>query len=313
MNISRRLSAVVAGFTLIELLISVLIFGFAGVAITTFLVHSLRGDRRLDQFHRLRRQAAHVRRFIEMEASLANRLERLNSNSIRLHGVHANGASWVIGYAVRAATGVNQSGSVFRGPFVLVRTGPAYGSSNQGVLSSSSSDQAQEAVILDELRDGQAFEIGQLADAGGISRGARLAIRLAASGLDYGFDFSVALPPSSQFSLLQVPTNTFTANCSGVPAGCRDEAANTSAWRQEWDTRLVSGTAITPVGAPKQVVVYFNQPRPVSQGAIRGSAGDLSSKCTRAGCFVGVGAGYSIGSPVNLLVFTDEVVAVPES
>ena len=313
MSFGRKLPRVSAGFTLIELLISALILGFAGIATTTLLTQSLRGDQRLNQFQRLRRQAAHARRFIEMEASLANRLERLNGNSIRLHGVHANGSPWTIGYAVRAATEVNQPGSVFRGPFVLVRTGPAYESSNQGIFSRSSGDQAREEVILDELRDEQAFEIGQLADAGGISRGARLAIRLAAAGSDYGFNFSVALPPSSQFSLLQVPTNTFTANCSGAPAGCRDEAANTPAWRQEWDTRLVSGTAITPVGAPKQVVVYFNQPRPVSEGAIRGSVGDLNSKCTRAGCFVGVAAGYSIGSPVNLLVFTDEVIAVPQS
>lgn len=289
------------GFTLTELLVSVVITAVLAGVTATLLSQDLGANRNLERFQRVRRQVNHARRFIELEASSATRLTPGN-NSLQFFGVHDDGSPWTITYDLVAAGSASVSGVTFRGPFVLRRNGPPY--TTEGNLDDNAAN--QNTVILDGLENAQAFTVTSPA---GSSRGAQVGLDLEEDGATYNANFSLAIVNDPRFGLLQNPTSSFTGNCSGSPAGCRNDGTT-----QEWDTRLISGTTITPVGSPAQVIVYFNAPKPkASNDAIRGTKNDALSRCTRTQCYVEVdsASAYTINGPVNQLVFTDEVVAVP--
>jgi prepilin-type N-terminal cleavage/methylation domain-containing protein len=290
-----------SGFTLVELLVSIVIAAAVTVGLTTLLNSDLRANATVQRFQRLRRQASHARRFIELEASTASRLERLSANSLRFAGVHANGSNYTITYEIIAASDVSQAGVAFRGPFVLRRTGPPY--TAQGILATTAN---QDSVILDGLEGLEAFTVQSQQ---GTSRGALVRIDLNDADSDFNPEFALAVATSPTLNLLQIPKENVTANCSGTPApaGCRNDGTT-----QEWDTRS-SGTTITPVGTPEQVIVYFDALKPTAANAIRRSASTSPVEtCNRSSCYVFVtGQGYTINTRVDKLVFIDEVVSVP--
>jgi prepilin-type N-terminal cleavage/methylation domain-containing protein len=297
------------GFTLVELLVSIVIAAAVTVGITSLLNSDFQANATVQRYQRLRRQVNRARRFIDMEATMASRLQLNGNNSFDLFGV-AGATPYSIRYEVVAAASANQSGAIFRGPFVLRRTGPAY-DQNGNLLAAQAN---QSSVVLDGLASANGLTVQSQA---GSSRGARLTFNLAEAGSTFNPEFAVGVATSSRYGLLQSPTSEFTKNCTGTPNGCRQILNAQGAIEiQEWDTRLTSGTTtITPVGSPQQVVVYFNELKPAAQNAIRGTSGDNASRCIRSSCFVAVGSGggYTINNPVHQLVFLDEVIAVPPS
>ena len=304
----RRLLSAPGGFTLVELLVAI-VAGAAVIAGSTVLFNQdLLASRNLESFGRVRRQVTRARSFLELEASNAKRLAA-SANSITFSGLFGDGTPWSTKYDLVPAGSAGVGGVTFRGPFVLLRTGLPYGS--DGRLDLSDSKQVnQVSVVLDQIAD-KGFVVTLPAES---SPGVRVAINLAEATTTNEAVFSLVVPTDPRFGLLAntwTTTSPFTA-CSGSPLGCRMDVDGTT---QEWHVPSITGTRITPVGSPAQVVVYFNRPRPTSGNAIRGTAGDTSSQCTRSRCYVDFGGGiaYTIGSPVNQLVFTNEVVTVARS
>lgn len=292
------------GFTLVELLVSIVIAAAVTAGITSLLNSDFQANATVQRYQRLRRQVSRARRFIDMEATMASRLQLNGTNSFDLFGV-AGATPYTIRYEVVAAANANQPGVTFRGPSVLRRTGPAYG--QNGELLAAQANQV--SVVLDGLAGANGLTVQSQA---GSSRGARLTLNLAEAGTTFNPVFAVGVATSSRYGLLQSPISEFTKNCTGTPNGCRQVLSAQGAIEvQEWDTRL-SGTTITPVGSPEQVIVYFNALKPTTTNAIRGTSGDVASRCIRTSCFVAVGNNsYTINNPVHQLVFLDEVIAVP--
>jgi hypothetical protein len=194
---------------------------------------------------------------------------------------------------------------------VLRRTGLPY--NEKGFLLPAGANQV--SVVLDQIANNTGFTV---TTPDGESRVVRVAINLAEGTTNYATDFSLVVPTDPQFGLL---TSTWTtaspfSPCPGspAPAGCRLDG-NGPTLIQEWHVPSITGTTITPVGNPLQVVVYFNGPKPTAANAIRGTAATtVPSSCTRNGCYVVFGnTGYTIGSPVNQLVFTDAVLTIARS
>lgn len=290
-----------AGLTLVELLVTIGIASAVTMGITALLNADLRSNITLLQFQRLRRQASHARRFIELEASRASQLQidSGNPHSLELRGVRSDGSTYVIRYVIVALANVNQTGVAFRGPFVLQRIGPPYTAA--GVLAATAD---QSLVILDGLEDLKAFTV-QSQD--GSSRGALVRIDINDADSTYNPEFALSVATSPALGVLLSPSSAFIPNCTGTPAGCRNDGKI-----QEWDTRT-SATTITPVDTPEQVIVYFNGLNPTDPGAIRRTVSTSPLEaCIRTSCYVVVnGIGYTINTRVDKLVFTDEVVAVP--
>ncbi|QVL52374.1 MAG: hypothetical protein KFB97_13220 [Cyanobium sp. M30B3] len=293
-----------AGFTLVELLVTIGIASAVTLGITALLNADLRSNITLLQFQRLRRQASHARRFIELEASQASQLQvdPDNPHSLELRGVlPSDGSTYEIRYEIVDLDNVEQAGVAFRGPFVLQRIGPPYTAA--GVLDDTAN---QSLVILDGLVGLEAFTVQSQA---GSSRGALVRIDINDADSTYNPEFALSLATSPALGVLLSPSSAFDPNCTGTPApaGCRNDGTI-----QEWDTRT-SGTSITPVGTPEQVIVYFNGLKPSASNAIRRTAStNPVETCIRTSCYVEVnGTGYTINTRVDKLVFTDEVVAVP--
>ena len=296
------------GFTLVELLVAVV----AGVVVIagSAVLHSqdLITNRNLERFSRQRSQVNRARNFLELEVSNATRLTP-GINTFTFTGLGTDGTTWTTTYEVVAAGAAGVAGVTFRGPFVLRRTGLPYAATGRLDLAGAN----QVSVVLDQIANSTGLTV--TSPAGG-SRGARVAINLAEGTTNYETDFSLVVPTDPNFGLL---TSTWTtaspfSPCPGspVPAGCRLDGTGPTQI-QEWHVPSISGNTITPVGNPLQVVVYFNVPRTAAI-AIRGTAADTASLCTRSGCYVEFrGTGYTIGSPVNQLVFTDEVLTIARS
>ena len=301
MRSSNKCLHMAAGFTLVELLVTIGIASAVTLGITALLNADLRSNSTLLQFQRLRRQASHARRFIELEASRASQLQFSpdDPHSLGLTGVRSDGSTYLISYEIVALDNVNQSGVAFRGPFVLRRTGPPY--TDSGVLAGTAN---QSLVILDGLEDLEAFTV-QSQD--GSSRGALVRIDINDADSTYNPEFALSVATSPALSVLLSPESAFIPNCTGKPAGCRNDGKI-----QEWDTRS-SGATITPVDTPEQVIVYFNGLKPTASGTIRRTAStNPVEPCIRTSCYVVInGLGYTINTRVDKLVFTDEVVAVP--
>ncbi len=297
------------GFTLVELLVAVAAGAVVMAASAVLLSQDLIANRNLERFSRQRRQVTRARNFLELEASNATRLTP-GTNTLTFTGLRDDGTTWTTTYDLVAAGAAGVAGVTFRGPFVLRRTGLPYAANGRLDLAGAS----QESVVLDQIANNTGLTV--TSPAGG-SRGARVALNLAEGTTNYATDFSLVVPTDPQFGLL---TSTWTtalpfSPCPGspAPAGCRLDGTG-STQIQEWHVPSISGTTITPVGNPLQVVIYFNGPSPTAANAIRGTAADTSSLCTRSGCYVEFGgAGYTIGSPVNQLVFTDEVLTIARS
>ena len=297
------------GFSLVELLVAVV----AGAALMTasalLLSQDLITNRNLERFSKQRHQVTRVRNFLELEASNATRITWID-NTLTFTGVLNDGTTWNTNYEVVAAGVAGVAGVTFRGPFVLRRTGLPYDA--DGRLDPAGVNQV--SVVLDQIANNTGLTVTIPA---GESRGARVAINLAEGTTNYTEDFSLVVPIDPHFGLL---TSTWTtaspfSPCPGspAPAGCRLDGTGATQI-QEWHVPSISGNTITPVGNPPQVVVYFNAPRPTAANAIRGTAGDTSSLCTRSGCYVVFGnTGYTIASPVNQLVFTNAVLTVARS
>lgn len=296
-----------AGFTLVELLVTVGIASAVTLGITTLLNADLRSNITLLQFQRLRRQASHARRFIELEAARAAQLQvdPDNPHLLAMSGVRSDGSTYEIRYEIVPVANVSQSGVVFCGPFVLQRNGPAY--TDAGVLAGTVN---QSLVILDGLAGLEAFTVQSQV---GTSRGALVRIDLNDADSTYNPEFSLSAATNPALGLLLGPAlSDDDWNCTGAPAGCRNIIKDNKILLQEWDTR--SGvTAITPVDAPEQVIVYFNGLKPTAPGAIRRTASTSPLEaCVRTSCYVVVnGTGYTMNTRVDKLVFTDEVVVVP--
>lgn len=307
------------GYSLPELLVSILIGGLITLSTVTLLSRELLANRGVEGYQRLRRQVSHARHFIERETAAASRLENGGSNKLQLAGVNADGSSYTISYQLVAADSAGIEGVSFRGPFVLLRSGPSYLAPTDSSISQRpvlNTSVIQKEVILDGLSDPQSFTISSSSAA---NRAARLAIKLSEAGNSYSTNFTLAISSNPSYSLLQEQNSVFVANCPGspTPAGCRIDAITKI---QEWDTTRMSSSTITPVGSPAEVIVYFNRPKPVGTDSIRGSASSTNnppSPCTQSGCFIdfGNGSSYSIGTTAAplMLVFTNEVVAVPRS
>jgi prepilin-type N-terminal cleavage/methylation domain-containing protein len=297
------------GFTLVELLVAVV----AGAALMTasalLLSQDLITNHNLERFSNQRRQVTRARNFLELEASNATRLNP-GINSFTFTGLLNGGTTWTTTYEVVAAGAAGVVGVTFRGPFVLRRTGLPYDADGRLDLAGAN----QVSVVLDQIANNTGLTV---TTPSGESRGARVAINLVEGKTNYAADFSLVVPIDPNFGLL---TSTWTtaspfSPCPGspAPAGCRLDG-NGPTQIQEWHVPSISGNTITPVGNPPQVVVYFNAPRPTAANAIRGTTGDTSSTCTRSGCYVVFGnTGYTIGSPVNQLVFTNAVLTVARS
>jgi len=294
------------GFSLVELLVAAV----AGAALMTasalMLSQDLITNRKLERFSRQRYQVTRARKFLELEASNATNLTVTN-NTFTFNG----GTTRATTYEVVAAGAAGVVGVTFRGPFVLRRTGLPY--DNEGRLDLAGANQV--SVVLDQIANNTGLTVTTQS---GESRGARVAINLAEGSTNYAADFSLVVPTNPQFGLL---TSTWTtaspfSPCPGspAPAGCRMDG-NGPTLIQEWHVPSITGTNITPVGNPLQVVVYFNGPKPTAANAIRGTAATtVPSSCTRNGCYVVFGnTGYTIGSPVNQLVFTDAVLTIARS
>ena len=293
------------GFTLVELLVSIVIAAAVTVGITTLLTSDFRANATVQRFQRLRRQASQARRFIEMEASTASRLERVNANSLRFSGVHNNGTGYTITYDLVPAGDVSQAASSFRGPFVLRRTGPPYAAN--GILDTVAN---QTSVILDGLERLSAFTVESQE---GNSRGALVRIDTVEGDATYNPEFSLAVATSPAYGLLQRPKTEFLSNCTGnpSPAGCRNTQIGDRII-QEWDTRNTNSATIIPVDTPSEVIIYFDVLKPTTAGAIRGVSDDNASRCTRSRCYVFVNnTGYTLNTRIDRLVFLDQVVAVP--
>lgn len=295
------------GFSLVELLVVVVAGAVVISAGAVLLSQDLITNRNLERFSRQRRQVTRARNFLELEASNATRITWDKEKKILTFKGLSNGDTT---YKVVAAGAAGVAGVTFRGPFVLRRDGLPY--NDKGRIDLAGVNQA--SVVLDQIANSTGLTV---TTSSGVSRGARVAINLAEGTTNYVTDFSLVVPADPHFGLL---TSTWTtaspfSPCPGspAPAGCRLDGTGATQI-QEWHVPSISGNTITPVGNPPQVVVYFNAPRPMAANAIRGTAGDTSSLCTRSGCYVVFGnTGYTIASPVNQLVFTDAVLSVPKS
>ena len=295
------------GFSLVELLVVVVAGAVVITAGAVLLSQDLITNRNLERFSRQRRQVTRARNFLELEASNATRITWDKENKILTFKGLSNSDTT---YKVVAAGAAGVAGVTFRGPFVLRRDGLPY--NDKGLIDLARVNQA--SVVLDQIANSTGLTV---TTSSGVSRGARVAINLAEGTTNYVTDFSLVVPADPQFGLL---TSTWTtaspfSPCPGspAPAGCRLDGTGATQI-QEWHVPSISGNTIPPVGNPPQVVVYFNAPRPMAANAIRGTAGDTSSLCTRSGCYVVFGnTGYTIASPVNQLVFTDAVLSVPKS
>ena len=295
------------GFSLVELLVVVVAGAVVISAGAVLLSQDLITNRNLERFSRQRRQVTRARNFLELEASNATRITWDKENKILIFKGLSNGDTT---YKVVAAGAAGVAGVTFRGPFVLRRDGLPY--NDKGLIDLARVNQA--SVVLDQIANSTGLTV---TTSSGVSRGARVAINLAEGTTNYVTDFSLVVPADPHFGLL---TSTWTtaspfSPCPGspAPAGCRLDGTGATQI-QEWHVPSISGNTIPPVGNPPQVVVYFNAPRPMAANAIRGTAGDTSSLCTRSGCYVVFGnTGYTIASPVNQLVFTDAVLSVPKS
>jgi len=294
------------GFTLVELLVAVVAGAALMTASAVLLSQDLITNRNLERFSRQRHQVTRARKFLELEASKATHLT-LTNNTFTFNG----GTTRATTYEVVAAGAAGVVGVTFRGPFVLRRTGLPY--DNEGRLDLAGANQV--SVVLDQIANNTGLTVTTQS---GESRGARVAINLAEGSTNYAADFSLVVPTDPQFGLL---TSTWTtaspfSPCPGspAPAGCRMDG-NGPTLIQEWHVPSITGANITPVGNPLQVVVYFNGPKPTAANAIRGTAATtVPSSCTRNGCYVVFGnTGYTIGSPVNQLVFTDAVLTIARS
>ena len=297
------------GFSLVELLVAVVAGAVVISAGAVLLSQDLITNRNLERFSRQRRQVTRARNFLELEASNATRITA-GVNTLTFAGLLDGGTTWTTTYEVVVAGAAGVAGVTFRGPFVLRRTGLPYAANGRLDLTGAN----QVSVVLDQIANNTGLTV--TSPAGG-SRGARVAINLAEGTTNYVTDFSLVVPTDPNFGLL---TSTWTtalpfSPCPGspVPAGCRLDGTGPTQI-QEWYVPAITGTTITPVGTPPQVVVYFNGPKPTAANAIRGTAGNTSSLCTRSGCYVLFGnTAYTISSPVNQLVFTDAVLSVPKS
>jgi len=294
------------GFSLVELLVAVVAGAVLMTASALLLSQDLITNRNLERFSRQRHQVTRARKFLELEASKATSLTVTN-NTFTFNG----GTTGATTYEVVAAGAAGVAGVTFRGPFVLRRTGLPY--DNEGRLDLAGANQV--SVVLDQIANNTGFTV---TTPDGESRVVMVAINLAEGTTNYATDFSLVVPIDPQFGLL---TSTWTtaspfSPCPGspAPAGCRMDG-NGPTLIQEWHVPSITGTTITPVGNPLQVVVYFNGPKPTAANAIRGTAATtVPSSCTRNGCYVVFGnTGYTIGSPVNQLVFTDAVLTIARS
>jgi prepilin-type N-terminal cleavage/methylation domain-containing protein len=294
------------GFSLVELLVAVVAGAVLMMASALLLSQDLITNRNLERFSRQRHQVTRARKFLELEASKATQLTVTN-NTFTFNG----GTTGATTYEVVAAGAAGVAGVTFRGPFVLRRTGLPY--NEKGFLLPAGANQV--SVVLDQIANNTGFTV---TTPDGESRVVRVAINLAEGTTNYATDFSLVVPIDPQFGLL---TSTWTtaspfSPCPGspAPAGCRLDG-NGPTLIQEWHVPSITGTTITPVGNPLQVVVYFNGPKPTAANAIRGTAATtVPSSCTRNGCYVVFGnTGYTIGSPVNQLVFTDAVLTIARS
>ena len=293
------------GFSLVELLVVVVAGAVVISAGAVLLSQDLITNRNLERFSRQRRQVTRARNFLELEASNATRITWDKENKILTFKGLSNSDTT---YKVVAAGAAGVAGVTFRGPFVLRRDGLPY--NDKGRIDLAGVNQA--SVVLDQIANSTGLTV---TTSSGVSRGARVAINLAEGTTNYVTDFSLVVPADPQFGLL---TSDWTTDppfspCTGSPAGCRLDVSGPTQI-QEWYVPAITGTTITPVGTPPQVVVYFNGPKPTAANAIRGTAGNTSSLCTRSGCYVLFGnTAYTISSPVNQLVFTDAVLSVPKS
>jgi prepilin-type N-terminal cleavage/methylation domain-containing protein len=294
------------GFSLVELLVAVVAGAVLMTASALLLSQDLITNRNLERFSRQRHQVTRARKFLELEASKATHLTVTN-NTFTFNG----GTTGATTYEVVAAGAAGVAGVIFRGPFVLRRTGLPY--NEKGFLLPAGANQV--SVVLDQIANNTGFTV---TTPPGESRVVRVAINLADGTTNYVTDFSLVVPTDPQFGLL---TSTWTtaspfSPCPGspAPAGCRLDG-NGPTLIQEWHVPSITGTTITPVGNPLQVVVYFNGPKPTAANAIRGTAATtVPSSCTRNGCYVVFSnTGYTIGSPVNQLVFTDAVLTIARS
>ena len=294
------------GFSLVELLVAAVAGAALMTASAVLLSQDLITNRNLERFSRQRHQVTRARKFLELEASKATSLIVTN-NTFTFNG----GTTGATTYEVVAAGAAGVAGVTFRGPFVLRRTGLPY--NEKGLLLPAGANQV--SVVLDQIANNTGFTV---TTPDGESRVVRVAINLAEGTTNYATDFSLVVPIDPQFGLL---TSTWTtaspfSPCPGSPApeGCRLDG-NGPTLIQEWHVPSITGTTITPVGNPLQVVVYFNGPKPTLANAIRGTAATtVPSSCTRNGCYVVFGnTGYTIGSPVNQLVFTDAVLTIARS
>jgi hypothetical protein len=152
-----------------------------------------------------------------------------------------------------------------------------------------------------------------------------LAFKLEESGQEYVLQRDTLLVTGSRFAVLNAPADAFTATGQACGSGCRKTqttaASGATTITYEWDTRQNSvGNEINAPADARELVVYFNIPRPAGPNAIRRlQAADNTSSCIRSSCFVQDGTGNSgrtiTGRP-NLplyLVFRDQVIAVPPS
>ena len=279
-------------------------------ASAVLLSQDLITNRKLERFSKQRHQVTRARKFLELEASDATRLTATN-NTLTFTGLSKGGTTWTTTYEVVAAGAAGVAGVTFRGPFVLRRTGLPYCNKGRLVLAGAN----QVSVVLDQIANSTGLTVTTPAEE---SHGARVAINLAEGTTNYATDFSLVVPSDKNFGLL---TSTWTtaspfSPCPGspAPAGCRLDGTGPTLI-QEWHVPSITGATITPVGNPLQVVVYFNGPKPTAANAIRGTAATTApSSCTRSGCYVVFGnTGYTIGSPVNQLVFTDAVLTIARS
>ena len=295
------------GFSLVELLVVVVAGAVVISAGAVLLSQDLITNRNLERFSRQRRQVTRARNFLELEASNATRITWDKEKKILTFKGLSNGDTT---YKVVAAGAAGVAGVTFRGPFVLRRDGLPY--NDKGLIDLARVNQA--SVVLDQIANSTGLTV---TTSSGVSRGARVAINLAEGTTNYVTDFSLVVPADPQFGLLTSDWTTASpfALCPGTsaPKGCRLDVSGPTQI-QEWYVPEITGTTITPVGTPPQVVVYFNGPKPTAANAIRGTAGDTSSLCTRSGCYVVFGnTGYTIASPVNQLVFTNAVLTVARS
>jgi hypothetical protein len=298
-----RLGRSQQGFSVLEVLLTLVASTLVATGIGSMMVSSIRSQGRTETYNRLQGSWYQAANLLEVEASLAERIQSAPTGSTGCANLATGdvklvlvgpGNAWRSYYGVRARIGGETT--LWYGPNLLVRCGQPFKPTTAGLPEIDTAGAVSEGVVADSLPATSSFTVA-LASAntanGEISRAATVSLALGApqGGATYANNFALRLSYNAVYGYnndiingLITCTNPCAAPVLTLPSG-----------KKVYQWRPTATTTITGDPAAEDVVYINADFNPAM----------LSAGCNATACTVTNGAAVITMSNVNTLVFKD--------